>query len=79
MYEDVPRFDELPDGIAKYLNPPNIEVMITGVMMAKQTKSGNITVTYTDGTTEQRASKKDIDSEFSSFFSVVSFVQDGRR
>lgn len=57
--------------------PSNIEAMLTGAWKAHQDRSGVITLTYTDNTTESRKADKPID-EFEGWFHIVGFVQGAR-
>lgn len=61
-----------------WLVPPNHIGMMCGVKYARQTKSGDITLTYEDGTEETRNAVADLCTEFESFFAIVSFVQAAR-
>ena len=59
--------------------PPSVVGMLCGVKYARQDKAGVIEVTYTNGTTAQRACEHDITDTavFPSFFALVAFVQAG--
>ncbi len=69
------RFSQLRKGKVNYLVPPNVQAMITACQYAQQDKTGAITLTYIDGTTETRMSDRDLCTEFDGFCSVVGYVQ----
>jgi hypothetical protein len=70
-------FRDLPRGQVRWIVPPNLHVLLTGAQNAKQDRTGRVTLTYTDGTTESRKCAHDVE-EFDSFLALVSYVQAGR-
>ena len=71
-------FRKLRGDTCNWLVPPNVQAHLTGVQYATQTRSGDIRLTYADGTQESRPCRLDMISEFASFLSVIDYVQAGR-
>lgn len=73
------RYQSLRGQQTYMLCPSNIEAMMTGVQYANQDRKGNVTLTYTDGTTET-ANCADMQLlEAASFMAVVGTVQERAR
>lgn len=60
------------------LVPPSIQAALTGVKHVSQDKTGAITLTYTDDTTETRQCDRDLCTEFSGLIEAIHYVQGGR-
>lgn len=77
---DAPQdFRKLRKGNVILLSASRIMGMMTGVIRCTQDKTGIITLTYEDGSTESRQSDKTIGTDdFPSLVYVVSFVQSAR-
>lgn len=71
-------FRELPDGMANVVVPPKIYAMATAVVEARQNRSGDVRLTYEDGTTETGRLDYDIAST-DSFFKIVEDTQTAAR
>ena len=78
LAEHYKSFRDLPGGIVNHLQPPRFETLLTGVDYARQDRSGKITVTYSDGTTESAACPDYELMEMDSF-KVCSVVQNRAR
>ncbi len=72
-------YRELPADLHNLMIPPTIEMLMSGVSMAAQDRHGNITLRYTDGTTETAACPDIEMKDETSFFRIVSTVQDRAR
>ena len=70
------RIENIPEGMAMVMTYPKLPCMMTGIIVAKQTKDGNIHIIYEDGTEEVRYA--DFYIEDKTCFEVVSYVQAGR-
>ena len=68
-------YSKLRKGMVNWLVPTNAQAMMTACQYAQQDKTGMVTLTYIDGTTESRHCKRDICTEFDGFFPVVGYVQ----
>ncbi len=74
------KYTDLPDGEAIFISPLKIQAIITGACMAKQDKTGAITLTYEDGTTEKAVFNNPPDvGSFDNWFDLVGMVQSQAR
>ena len=78
MQSTTQHFRDLDRGMANMLVPAGLQAHLTGVQWAKQSKSGAITLTYTDGTQETRPCRLDMLTDFAGIAGVIAYVQQGR-
>lgn len=71
------RITEIPEGMAIIMSYPRMQMMMCGIVDARQINDGTIKLTYEDMSKEERKSEKYIE-DYDSCFSVVRYVQEGR-
>lgn len=73
------RYSKLKGQQVHGICPPRFQTLMCGCERAEQDNKGNITLIYTDGTTETAPFPERDIAEFESFFSIVGNVQDRAR